>query len=366
MHGEKGRRWTATDWLVVGGIICCFGMMAISALVSYRVGFRRAESELDGHIYGLGLGLADLLKAFAPFAMAWAWRTSAIGSFIAAAVLFAVVTTASLQAELEFASELQSSRSGGREAASVERDTTLTEIRELESQVAALGNQRSRAEIERAVDAVLARKVRGGTVDTVSKSCTETPLVVRESCAEIALLRQEWERARDWETRTEKLREARARLRGLGDAGTRETDPQLETVSGLLAWFTEVWRKDDVRLALLLLIPLVIEVGSGLGLFVVTTPWRLAGREGARPVVGDSERLGLVEEYADVRIAPMIGSRTTVVQIFSDYQAWCRAHRHVALSEPEFSRACEALLREVGAEVVVDDNVTTFLDTGLA
>ena len=364
MRWGRVREGRAVDALVVLGIICCVGLMAISAVINYRVGYRRADTEFDGWVYGLGMGLADLVKAIVPFMMAWAWSRRAIWTTIVGAVLFGLVTLASLQAGLEFAAELRSTREGARIASVDQRRALTEEIASLEASIRLLGPQRSPAEIEQEIAAVMARPVTGGTVGRVSQNCTLNRRVTREACAEIARLRAELERARTWEQRTEKLQGLRSRLVALGAQGVGRVDPQLETVSGVLGWFGRGVQKDEVRLGLLLLVGLVLEAASGLGLFVVTTPWRLKAEQHPMNanIIETAERLGSVEEYAKARVQPVAGNQVTCSAVFLDYRNWCVRRGVAPYREGDFiegfdelARRAEIPVRESGGNIVYMD-----------
>ena len=345
----------------------------VSVLISYRVGYGRAQDPVERLLYGFALALADGLKVFAPFAMAWAWGRKAWVSWGAAAGIFVLVTISSLQAEIEFASKLRSSSTAERQAAVDQRQSVQKEIDELTIGLEKLGPQRSPGEIEREIEVVFARplpKVSArSTVRSVSQGCEQRRPSTQDACAEITRLRQELERSKDWESRTEKLTNARAKLQGLGSTGAEAADPPLETISGLVGWFTDFWGKEDVKLALLLLVALVLEIGSGLGLFVVTTPWRLGSglREGEviPGVISDAERIGTIEEYAQARVIMSVEHQVTCSHVFLDYRRWCEAHRLAPLREGEFLVLFDEFVRGVGVPVLESGGNIVYLEMRL-
>lgn len=361
--------------LVIAGIILSLGLMLISALVVGRVNYRRADTELDAWIYGLGMGLADLLKALIPFMIAWAWRARSYGAVVAGAVVFSVITAAALQSELEFASELRWVRVGERLEATDRRKRLEQDLATETQRIDQLGGQRTAAEVDGAIRAVLARAIPGGTVASVSQNCSLNRRLARDGCAEVAELQAELARATELETRTLRRRELVAELAQLGQRGLGPQDPQLETVTGILKWFRLGLSDQDVRLGLLLLVGLVLELGSGLGLFLVTTPWRLQGvtddpagnrdaNDSRRQVMAE-ERMAMVEAYALARLVPASGARTNGATLFADFRDWCAKRQEVAWSEAEFLEIFEGLARDVGIPFVREGAIVVYVDVRL-
>jgi hypothetical protein len=94
-------------------------------------------------------------------------------------------------------------------------------------------------------------------------------------------------------------------------AASSAEDPQAAAISRLAVWFDRTFRGEDVQLGLALLLALLVEAGSGLGLYLVTTPWRepippeqagfvMPEVVSVRPV----QRLGEVDAYMLARLHP--------------------------------------------------------------
>jgi hypothetical protein len=66
----RGSRWP-TNVLVTLGITVSLGLMAISAVLNFGVGYTTADAEFDGLVYRLSAAMADGLKAIAPFVAGW-------------------------------------------------------------------------------------------------------------------------------------------------------------------------------------------------------------------------------------------------------------------------------------------------------
>ena len=355
-----------TDGLVVVGIACSIGLIILSAVINFRLGYRSADTEFDGWIYGLGLGLADVVKALTPFFIAWAWRHKDRLAFYAGAALFVMITANSLNGAIRFAAEHQSVRQSERLGDADRRSALLTEIAAREAQEKRLGVPRSIGEVESAIAAALARPVDGGTVASVSGPWGRDGdhLLVFRFRRQVAERRAELEIARSWTENRSELSKARHALAALEGKGSNVEDPQLDAVEGIIGWWTKTVDGRNVSLALLLLFGVVFELGSGLGLYVVTTPWRTTTDppKKGEPVV--QPELGLVDRYAADRIDREDGRSMTLTELLADYRDWCRRSRCVPLNQVEFARNFEALAAEIGIVLKRSASGPVFEDVG--
>jgi hypothetical protein len=271
-----------------------------------------------------------------------AWKHRNFLGVLAGTALFGIVTLSSLQAGLEFASEMRAFREGGRTEAGARRAALKVELDRLGAVIAA-GGTRSSNEVAAAIAAVEASPVSGGTVKSVSENCLLNRRVTRAACTKLGGLRQEQARA---EARDAALTERAAlsrELADLGAAGIAPADPQLDAMTGILGTGDDPVVRE--RVGLLILVGLVFEVASGLGLYVVTLPW-LARRQDM-----GSERLGAVEAYMLARIMPQPGAATALYALFADYLAWCRSSGEVPRAQGVFIAEFTAMAREIGIRV---------------
>lgn len=192
-------RWL-TNTLVVVGIAVSLGLIAVSAVLNFRVGYRTADTEFDGWVYGLDAGMADALKAIAPFVAFWGWRNRDVLAVAASGMVFTTFTAYSFSAALGFAAHHRVVKQVEDSGAFEKRKDTRGEYDRIETRLRALGVQRSEGEIEKATAAILAKVVgdRGRTVNQISSNYTLIRKDTREACAEIATLAEETERSRDY------------------------------------------------------------------------------------------------------------------------------------------------------------------------
>lgn len=170
---EQDSPWL-TNTLVVIGIGVSIGLIVVSAVLNFRVGYRTADTEFDGWVYGLGAGMADALKAIAPFVALWGWRNKDNLAVGAATVVFLVFSAYSFSAALGFAAHHRVVKQGEESGAFEKRKDTRAEFDRIDTRLKGLGVQRSEGEIDKSIAAILARPVgeRQRTVDQISSKCT--------------------------------------------------------------------------------------------------------------------------------------------------------------------------------------------------
>lgn len=341
-----------THWVVncgvVAGMVLSLALIGVSALLNFRMAYRMGDTELDAWIYGGGAACADGLKALLPFFIAWAMYKREYLAVAAASVLFAVMTAYSFSAGMGFAAQLRSYQEEARLGAIAKWDGYRKEIDGLEAQLASAGTGASSREIRAQIAQVFARKLgRKTTVGEYSKKCTLTRRWSRESCEEVAGLRSALAGAERRETMRTRLAELRRELRQSGAKGASgRVDPQVEALAGLLTVETE-----QVRLSLLVLVGLLFELSSGIGLYVATVPWRARrARKGdlqELEYVAEAKRVGDVEEFAVQRVNPALGRTVTSSDLFASYRRWCGKGGEAPMSELEFYNRFEAIAKEL-------------------
>lgn len=351
------------DGLVLTGVLGSLGLVAISALLNYRFGFRLGGSdEVERQLYGLGFGFADVVKALMPFCFALAVTKKDWVAAAGAALFFAVASVSSFYAGIGLAAEHRLANAGANTGILENRKSLQAEQERLEGRLEAVGHLGTPEEVENAIEAAYARPYAPGqrTVGVHSDRCRKAMVATRETCAAIATLHVTLAQARE-------AAEARARLsevlRALGNNSTvQSADPQLEVIDRVLRWFDAPVEQGDIRAGLLLGLGLLLELGSGLGLYTVTTPWRHGER---RERAGMTTTLGDAAVWADERLQAVRGGRLSANAIFKDYEAWCQAHNFVCMREGVFVDQMMGLAHEVGIPMAQSGSNLEFRDVGL-
>lgn len=353
----KGPGDRAADALVVLGIAASLVFIVGSALLNYRMGYASAGNPVDGTIYGGLAAAGDALKALSPFVAASAWRRRQWAAVAAAAVVFAVFTSYSFTSSLGFSSSHRADKAGHATALMEQHDDARKTIARVRARLDALGPQRSGAEVKQAIANALAAPVRSGrwTVEQVSDGCALNKPATRQACLEIANLKAESLRALEAERLEAELKALAAKTSATPVVTT--ADAQTDALAYLSRLFHVTAGPDASARAgegLALLMAVFIELGSGLGLYIVTTPWRAAKdrREPApSPPLAQLEAFPPLERFVAESLQRRRGAELTVALAFGAYREWCGVQRCGTLGKARFERAFLKLAREIGLDV---------------
>lgn len=347
------------DAVVIFGILVSLGLIAVSVALNFRMGFRSADTELDGKLYGAGAAFGDCLKAIAPFMVSWSLRYGDVLAAASAVVLFGICTTYSFVSSLGFAAEHRASKQS---AAQVEVDgygDVRKERKRLEEALNFHGPQRSAREVEDNISAKLKERVWAGgqTVGVLSKDCRLDRKSTRAVCEQVANLKMELAASTEVERLT-------AELRGLSEVPTAApvtSDAQVDVLADAVNLATDAVSREHIGLALSILLACFIEVGSGVGLFMVTTPWRATGTKDVGKASNGKRLLGHVDAYMLARIEPGEGMLSEKA-LHEDYVRWCLSTSAVAYAEAEFSKRFANLATEAGVRRTTRSQRVYFVD----
>lgn len=361
----------ATDALVVFGILVSLTFIGGSALLNYRMGFHSADNDVDGNIYGGLAAAGDGLKALSPFVAAWGWKHRDWLATIAATIVFVVFTAYSFTSALGFSSQHRASKQAANAGAIERHDDARATIRRDEARLNQLGPQRSSAEIRQAITNQLQAPLGSGrwTVDQLSTGCTVYKPVTRNACANVADLKLE-------AARSEEAERLAVDIRGLTtkkDAPVLQTaDPQADALTFLgrvLHLIPAEDKKEDqdekrTAYGLALLMAIFIELGSGLGLYISTTPWRSRAANtcaeyapaSSLPAIFDGPP---IEAFAAERLERRQGHELYLAVAFEAYREWCELRDKPMLGRARFERGLLRLAKELGLNV--DSGVSGWL-----
>jgi len=242
--------------LVVAGIVVSLGLIVVSAILNFRMGFRSADDEFDGWVYGLGGGLGDCLKAMAPFAMVWGWRHGEKLAATAGFAVFVVFTGYSLTAALGFSAEHRVSKAAINIDRIERRGDLRRDLKRAEDRMAQIGTVRGAEEVRGAIGVVFARPAGNGRriVGEMSKKCTMPRPSTREACAEVAVLAEELARAEEYGRLQAAVTAVHEELKGLNESSAASSaDPQVDALKRLGSWVSVPVATEDVQFALALL-----------------------------------------------------------------------------------------------------------------
>lgn len=363
--------------LGVFGVLAAGVLLAVSAAMNWRFGFSLGKTELDGQIYGAASAAADCFKALVPFFFFAAIRNRMWSQASAAAVLWIVVTAYSLTSALGHAALNRLDTAGQRSQAATQYKDLRADLKRAEEQLSWVPQHRPVMTVQSAIDGVKNQKSWSST-----KGCTEVNgKFNRDYCQQYHTLSAEFAAAEQAAALEKRIGEIQSRLAtSTGSTVMSEADPQ----AAVLAKLTGL-QIDQVQTALTIFIALLLEIGSGFGMYVAFAQWRLYDRHApeaprmapsstaaaavavpAQPVpVASKPRSGAndnrtvvvaqpqvqhvqpqrlvapetdVERFYKEKIEIQDGSSITATTLYEDYCAWCESKSKEPLALPTFGR----------------------------
>ncbi|OJU26263.1 MAG: hypothetical protein BGN89_05535 [Alphaproteobacteria bacterium 64-6] len=255
------------------GVLAASVLLAVSAAMNWRFGYSLGTTEFDGLIYGAASAAADCLKALIPFFLFAAIRNRMWSQAAAAAVVGVVVTAYSLTSALGHAALNRLDTTGQRAQQTAVYQDMRSDVKRMEEQVGWIPKHRPAATVASEMN---------GLKNQIYWSRTQGCTVVngkfnRDFCQQYHTLSAEHANAVQAADLSKKIMEVKAQLAKSGDSHTAltEADPQaamLAKIGGLV--FPDL-KVDDVQMALTIFIALLLEVGSGFGMYIAFSQWRL-------------------------------------------------------------------------------------------
>lgn len=294
-------------------------LLAVSAAMNWRFGYSLGKTEFDGLIYGSASAAADCLKALIPFFLFAAIRNRMWSQAIAAAVVGVVVTAYSLTSALGHAALNRLDTTGQRAQQAAVYQDLRGDIKRMESQVSWIPQHRPAATVASDMGGL-----RNQLAWNRTKGCTEVAgKFNRDFCQKYHALSAEHANAVQAADLSKKISEAKSQVAqagGEGGAILSEADPQAAMLAKIANLVFTNLKVDDIQMALTIFVALLLEVGSGFGMYVAFSQWRLHDAmaiPAAAPAAAVARAMGkapvakslIVEEEAEVHvIVPQVAS----------------------------------------------------------
>ena len=332
------------------GVLASIVLITASVAINAEFAYSRGVTEHQAIIYAGAAAAADLLKSLFAFFAWWSLQAGAYTRAVASIAFAALVTVYSLSSAIGLIAESRDARSTDGQVRNERLADVAKQRSDAEGRLKHIKLHRSVTELEAAINAKLAlpvvagHRVRG-TLGQVSEDCEVVDRGTRESCAELGVLREELGRAKAAErlnTSIDALRQQQIKLSEKG-AG-REPDGQVRALAEMLRR-----QVGEMNLVLAILLALVVEAGSSLGLFVASG--HNLRTFGSGKAIGPEPRgpgTLAVEDYWMERLFPAPGEKASFSDILEDYYSHC-AHRCLAPLEADvFKRRFETICQQIG------------------
>ena len=247
---------------IIGGTLA-IGLCAVSIAANYRFGTYLAPG-IEGQVYGFLGGFADGLKTILPLAITAAWFAGQKIRASAGLLLFIIFSLYSLTSALGLYSLSRANSVGTAQSGKLTYTLAKENRDTIKSRLDKLGQTRTVGEVEGDIAAGKANKRYATT-----KGCTPAEITATKSrtfCDQYARLNGELATAKEADDLRNKLLAATAKIGGMDLSKVlRSADPQSEALAKLSGFSPE-----NIRSALAALVAILIELGSGLGLWVAT------------------------------------------------------------------------------------------------
>ncbi|MFM9939546.1 MAG: hypothetical protein ACKVP7_08630 [Hyphomicrobiaceae bacterium] len=358
--------------LGVLGVLAAGVLLAVSAAMNWRFGFSLGKTELDGQIYGAASAAADCFKALVPFFFFAAIRNRMWSQAAASAVLWVVVTAYSLTSALGHAMLNRQDTAGQRTVATASYQDLRTELKRAEDQLSWIPQHRPAMTVQSEVDGIKSHRVWGWT-----RGCTEiTGKANGDFCQRFHALSAELASAQQADVLGKQVASIKAGLaKTQGGSVMADADPQAAVLAKLASALGLSVKIDDMQTTLAVFVALLLEVGSGFGMYVAFSTWRLYDRNApsvplmqpaqvvssapiAAPLIATPKTFGIandnkstpvaaprlvapetdVERFYKEKIETTEGSSLTATALYEDYCAWCEEQDKEPLALPTFGR----------------------------
>jgi hypothetical protein len=252
--------------LGVLGVLAALVLLLVSMMMNYQFGSSLGKTATDKHIYGMASAAADCFKALAPFFFFAALRNRVWSQAVAAALVWTVVTVYAFTSAIGHAALNRFDTSGQRVVASASYKDTRAEIQRAEEQLKWIPPHRPPATVEAEINVLKAQR----TWMTTSECTDATIRTSREFCQQYFKLAAELASGHEAQKHRVKIAELGAETaKATGAAVLGMADPQANVIARLTGLDLET-----VQTGLMLFVALLIEIGSGFGMYVAFAYWR--------------------------------------------------------------------------------------------
>lgn len=324
------------------GIFSALIMCAVSGAMNYLFMASLGKSPLESHVLGAASAAADVLKALLPFFIAWSWAGGRMVAAASGTLAFLFFAGFSLLSAIGFAADNRGTLVEGREGISQEYSRVQRALGEAEAQRSALPDHRPAAVVTEEMGAHSQNRRWQST-----KECTNaTEAESRAFCAEYFRLRAELAVAQEAERlsgQIDSLQAESARLRERG-AG-QDSDPQTSLLSRITGREPE-----PVRLALIIAVALLVEIGASLGLFLASGHGVRQSQASAKEpqTQPEAQSVGSVEDFCLEVLLAAPRRAMTMDQLLAGYQGWCARQGLASLDDAAFAAAFAEIADAIG------------------
>ncbi len=253
--------------LGVLGVLAAGVLLAVSVAMNWRFGFSLGRTELDGQIYGAASAAADCLKALAPFFFFAAIRTRMWSQAAASAMVWTIVTTYSFTSCLGHAALNRYETSGHRAVEAETYQDLRAELKRAQDQLSWVPKHRPADVIQSDID-----NAKNQRAWTFTNGCADVSgKQGRDFCQGYHALTAELASAAGSSAMDKRVAEIQGKLAAAtGASAMASADPQAAVLASITGISVE-----KVQMSMTIFIALLLEIGSGFGMYIAFSQWRI-------------------------------------------------------------------------------------------
>jgi hypothetical protein len=253
------------------GVLAAGVLLAVSAAMNWRFGYQLGVTEFDSHLYASASAAADCLKALVPFLIFAAIKNRMWSQALASGFVWVVVTVYSLTSALGYAALNRGDTSGKRANAVQTYKDLRSDLDRAKSQLSWVPAHRPAATAQADLNRLSNQRRWKWT-----KGCTSVKgRSNRRFCDNHAKLGAELASANEAAKLEIRIASVQANLTKLKGVTHSSADPQATVLAKLAGLVWPGVKVENVQTALAIFIALLLEVGSGLGMYIAFSQWKL-------------------------------------------------------------------------------------------
>lgn len=326
--------------LSILGVCAALVMCCVSGAMNFLFLFSLGKTPLEAYVLGAASAAADVLKALLPFFIAWSWRDGRIFAVVTGSLSFILFAGFSLLSAIGFAADNRGVLVDVRENINEAYERVQRDLAQAELKRSALPSHRPASVVEEVIGSHQ-QNMRWSRTKACANATEPESL---SYCETYYALRTELAAANEAKRLSDEIASLQA-ARGatLVNGAGQVADPQVAIISGIFKQ-----EHESVRLALVILVAVLVEVGSSLGLFLASG--HRVHKVGAVNIAKNNPLLptGSVEEFCLEALQANRAGAIDVVALYDGYRSWCVAARFQAMSSSDFNESFACLAQQAG------------------
>jgi hypothetical protein len=261
--------------LGVLGVLAAGVLLAVSAAMNWSFGYSLGRDEFDGQLFGAASAAADCLKALTPFFFFAAIRNRVWSQAVAAAVVWVVVTGYSLTSALGLAAQNRFEQTGERTQSAQVYEGLRADLKRAEDKANWIPPHRPYEAVQSEIE-----RLKTQNAWKWSEGCNKaTGRSEQKLCSQYHALNAELAAAASARTAQDQIATIKEKLAAVNGAqALSEADPQARVLTELASMVMPNVTVDNMQVAMTVFLALLLEIGSGFGMYVAFSTWRLDDR----------------------------------------------------------------------------------------